>query len=220
MSRLNRLVLYRRLWREVWPYGRYILGILLLNLLSPPLALLTPLPLKIAVDNIIGSHPLPRSLAAWLPESVQRSNAALLAFAVALVVGAALLIQLRDFANSLLTTYAGEKLLRGFRARLFRHVQRLSLSYHDTKGTADSMYRIQYDAAALQNITVDGVMPFFTSALTFATMICVIIRINWQIALVALGVSPAIFLVIRTYRRRLRTQAREVKKLESSALGV
>src|SRR5438876_4842330 len=27
---------------------------------------------------------------------------------------------------------------RGFRAQLFRHVQRLSFSYHDTKGTADS----------------------------------------------------------------------------------
>jgi len=220
MTRLNNWVLYRRLCQQVWPYWRYILGIFLLSLLSPPLAALTPLPLKIAVDNIIDHHPLPRFLAVLLPENVKHSDGRLLLFAVALVVGVALLTQLRDFANSLLTTYAGEKLLRGFRARLFRHMQRLSLSYHDTKGTADSVYRIQYDAAALQNITVDGVMPFFTSVLTFATMIWVILRIDWQIALVALAVSPAIFLVIRTYRRRLRNQAREVKKLESGALGV
>src|SRR5439155_6066810 len=220
MTRLNNWVLYRRLCQQVWPYWRYILGILLLSLLSPPLAALTPLPLKIAVDNIIDHHPLPRFLAVLLPENVKHSDGRLLLFAVALVVGVALLTQLRDFANSLLTTYAGEKLLRGFRARLFRHVQRLSLSYHDTKGTADSVYRIQYDAAALQNITVDGVMPFFTSALTFTTTICIIVGINWRIALVALAVSPAIFFVIRTYRRRLRSQAREVKKLESSALGV
>jgi len=32
---------------------------LLLSLLAPPLALLTPLPLKIAVDNVLGGHPLP-----------------------------------------------------------------------------------------------------------------------------------------------------------------
>ena len=220
MTRLNNWVLYRRLCQQVWPYWRYILGIFLLSLLSPPLAALTPLPLKIAVDNIIDHHPLPRFLAVLLPENVKHSDGRLLLFAVALVVGVALLTQLRDFANSLLTTYAGEKLLRGFRARLFRHVQRLSLSYHDTKGTADSVYRIQYDAAALQNITVDGVMPFFTSALTFTMTICIIVGINWRIALVALAVSPAIFFVIRTYRRRLRSQAREVKKLESSALGV
>src|SRR5439155_17595721 len=109
----------------------------------------------------------------------------------------------------LLTTYAGERLLRGFRAQLFRHVQRLSFSYHDTKGTADSNYRIQYDAASLQRIAVDGVVPFITSVLTFASMIYVTTRINWRLALVALAVSPVLFLVSRTYRRRLRGQARE-----------
>ena len=109
-----------------------------------------------------------------------------LLFVVALVITVALLGQLRDFANSLLTTYAGEKLLRGFRAQLFRHVQRLSLSYHDTQGTSDSIFRIQNDAAAVQRIAVDGVVPFITSALTFGTMICVMVSINWQLALVAL----------------------------------
>src|ERR1051326_829773 len=220
MPRLSQLILYRRLWQEARPYGRHILVILLLSLLSPPLALLIPLPLKIAVDNVIDHHPLPRFLAVLLPASAQQSETALLLFAAGLVVGIALLGQIRDFAATLLTTYTGEKLLRGFRARLFRHVQRLSLTYHDTQGTADSAYRIQYDAAALQNITVEGVVPFITSALTFLSMIWVTARINGQLALVALAVSPAILLVSRTYRRRLRSQAREAKTLESAALGV
>src|SRR6266536_3217221 len=61
---------------------------------------------------------------------------------------------------------------------------------------------------------------FTASAITFLSMIYVTARINWQLAVVALAVSPAIFLVSRTYRRRMRRQAREVKKLESSALAV
>src|SRR5207245_10345181 len=122
--------------------------------------------------------------------------------------------------RSLLTAYTGEKLLRGFRAQLFRHVQRLSFSYHDSKGTADSTYRIQYDAASVQNIVVEGVVPFITSAVTFLSMIYVTARINWQLAIVALAVSPAIFLVSRTYRHRMRRQSREVKKMESSALAL
>src|SRR5213078_2592902 len=84
----------------------------------------------------------------------------------------------------------------------------------------DSTYRIQYDATSVQNIVVEGVIPFITSAVTFLTMIYVTTRINWQLAAVALAVSPLIFLVSRTYRRRLRRQSREVKKLESSALSV
>src|SRR5436309_5746679 len=220
LAQLERLALYRRLAKEVYPYWRHMGGILCLSLLAPPVALLTPLPLKIIVDNVIGTQPLPHFLRALLPEVAKGSQVALLALTAALVMGVALLAQLRDFASSLLGAYTGEKLLRGFRAQLFRHVQRLSLSYHDTKGTADSTYRIQYDATSVQNIIVEGVVPFITSAFTFLSMIYVTARINWQLAIVALAVSPAIFLVSRTFRRRLRRQAREVKKMESSALAV
>src|SRR6266404_7960082 len=212
--------LHWRLAQQARPYWLHLAGIFLLSFLSSPFALLAPLPLKIAVDSVLDHRPLPRFLGAWIPERLTQSPAGLLALAVGLLIGVAVLTQLRDFANALLTAYTGEKLLRGFRAQLFRHVQRLSFSYHDTKGTADSTYRIQYDAAAVQNIVVEGVIPFITSAVTFLTMIYVTARINWKLAIVALAVSPAIFLVSRTYRRRLRRQSREVKKMESSALAV
>lgn len=51
--------LFRRLLSQARPYWLHIGGVFLLNLLSIPLALLTPLPLKIAVDSVIGSQPLP-----------------------------------------------------------------------------------------------------------------------------------------------------------------
>src|SRR5207245_1654535 len=65
-----------------------------------------------------------------------------------------------------------------------------------------------------------GFDPFFTSALTFTAMMYAIARINWRLALVALGFSPVIFVVSRIYRRRLRRQSKEVKKIESAALSV
>src|SRR5437870_3602753 len=212
--------LHWRLTQQARPYWPHLSGIFLLSLLSSPFALLCPLPLKIAVDIVLDHRPLPRVLHAWLPQGVTESPTGLLALAVGLLVSVAVLTQLRDFANALLTAYTGEKLLRGLRAQLFRHAQRLSFSYHDSKGTADSTYRIQYDAASVQNIVVEGVVPFITSAVTFLSMIYVTARINWQLAIVALAVSPAIFLVSRTYRRRMRRQSREVKKMESSALAV
>ncbi|TAK96941.1 MAG: ABC transporter ATP-binding protein [Verrucomicrobia bacterium] len=212
--------LYWRLFHQVRPCWPHLGGLFLLSLLTPPIALLTPLPLKIVFDSVIDSHPLPRFLAAILPDRLMQSAAGLLAVAIGLVILAALLSQLREFASGMLTAYTGEKLLRGFRAQLFRHVQRLSLSYHDTKGTADSTYRIQYDATAIQRLAVDGLIPAIGSALTFIAMIYVTLRINWRLALVALAVSPAIFLVSRLYRRRLRRQSREVKEIESSALSV
>jgi ATP-binding cassette subfamily B protein len=220
MRRNNNIVLYRRLWQQLRPYWRHLAGIFLLSLLSPPLALMAPVPLKIAVDSVIQSHSLPHFLDVWLPETLKQSPQALLLVAALLLVGVALLTQLRDLANAWLIAYTGEKFLRGFRAQLFRHVQRLSLSYHDTKGTADTIYRIQYDAVSVQRIAVEGITPFISSALTLIAMVYVTIQINMELALVALSVSPVIFILSRTYRRRLRHQSREVKKIESSALSV
>jgi len=219
-SRHTDFVLYRRLLGQVRPYWPHLTGILLLSLLSAPLALLNPLPLKIAVDSVIGTHPLPRFLERLLPEFATRTDAGRLALTAGLVVVIALSSQLRDFAASMLTAYTGEKLLRNFRAQLFGHVQRLSLSYQETRGTADSTYRIQYDAASVQQIAAEGMIPFVTSVFTVGALIYVTARMNWQLALVALSISPALYLVSQTYRSRLRSQSRAAKKIESSALSV
>ena len=60
-------VLYSWILGKLRPFSFHLTGILLLGLLSAPLALLTPLPLKIAVDSVIGSRPVPKFLQALLP---------------------------------------------------------------------------------------------------------------------------------------------------------
>ncbi|MHC4537785.1 MAG: ABC transporter transmembrane domain-containing protein, partial [Planctomycetota bacterium] len=120
------------------------MGIFLLSLLSTPLALLNPLPLKIIVDSAIGSEPLPGFLLAILPATM-RNGATALALAIGILLGKALISQLHTLGYSLLRIYTGEKLVLGFRSLLFRHAQRLSLSHHDEKGASDSTYRIQWD---------------------------------------------------------------------------
>jgi ATP-binding cassette subfamily B protein len=193
---------------------------LALSLMSTPVALLTPLPLKIVVDSVLGDKPVPGFMQPLVPEFITGSKGMILILAVALVVIVALLAQLRGIFNLILYTFTGEKLVMDFRARLFRHAQRLSLSYHDWKGTADSIYRIQYDALAVQWITTDSIIPLVTSIVTLVSMICITALIDLQLALVALAVSPLLFLILRTYGQRLRSGWRGQKELESSTLRV
>lgn len=214
------ITLFHRLLRQSRPYWLHIAAVFAVGLLSTPLALLTPLALKITVDSVIGPHPLPGFVAALLPSSVPGSDMALLVFAVLLFVVVALLTQLQQLGSSLLRTYIGEKLVLDFRTRIFCHSQRLSLAYHDSKGTADSTYRIQYDAPAIQNVAIDGLIPLTTAGVTLVGMIYITARIDWQLALVALAISPVVVTLIRVYRQRLRSQSREVKRLETSALSV
>jgi ATP-binding cassette subfamily B protein len=155
-----------------------------------------------------------------VPEAITGSLGMILLLAVSLVVIVALLSQLRRICHLILYTYTGEKLVMDFRARLFRHAQRLSLSYHDWRGTSDSIYRIQYDALALQWITTEGLIPLVTAIVTLVSMIYITALIDLQLALVALGVAPLLFLILRTYGQRLRAGWRGQKKLESSTLEI
>lgn len=212
--------LYRRLLGQARRYWPHLAALFALGLVTTPLALLTPLPLKIVVDSVLGSRPLPGVLETTLPVAVTRSATALLVVAVGLLVAVAVLSQLQALATTLLRTYVGEQLVLAFRARLLHHVQRLSLSYHDSRGTMDSIYRIQHDAPAIQHVAVDGVIPFVTAGITLAAMIYVTARIDWQLAVVGLTICPPLFLLSGAYRRRVRGQSRTVKKLESSALSI
>jgi ATP-binding cassette subfamily B protein len=219
-TRYTDFTLYRKLLQQARPYWPHLAALFLLGLLSIPLALLTPLPLKIAVDSVIGSHPLPGFLERLLPTVAARSQTTLLILAALLAVVIALLDQLQRLGSSLLSTYTGEKLVLNFRGQIFRHVQWLSLTYHDSKGASDSTYRIQYDAPSIRWVLIDGIIPFMTANLTLAGMINVTARIDVQLALVALGILPFLYLVFRTYAPHLRSYWHEVHDRQSSAMSV
>src|SRR5213594_5113871 len=105
------------------------------------------------------------------------------------------------------------------RVRLFRQLQRLSTAYHDTKGTIDSTYRIQNDATALRSLSVDGLIPLIAALVTLGGMIVVMASLDWQLALIALVVTPFMFLLTLFYRRRIRAGWRKVKTSESAAMS-
>ena len=214
------LRLLGRLLRQARPYWSNLSGILVLELVATPLTLLTPVPLMLAVDSVIGDKPMPAILDAILPSALISSPTGRLVTIAALVVFFALLNQAQKLGNWLLQTYTGERLCLEFRANLLRHAQRLSVLYHDTHGSADAVYRIQYDAAAIEWVIVYGISPFFTAFLTLAGMIVVTAYLDWRIAMVALGACPLLFAATTYFRRRLRTVWTGVKEIESSALAI
>jgi ABC-type multidrug transport system fused ATPase/permease subunit len=148
------------------------------------------------------------------------STERVLAFSCGLFVLVRLLSEAQGLSYTLLRAYTGERMVLDLRASLFRHAQRLSLGYHDRKGTADTNYRIQSDAGQIQQLAVDGLIPIVTAGLTLVGMVWVTARIDLLLAGIALGAVPALALVTWAYRRRLRERWRDVKSQESRALSV
>ena len=216
-ARRSDWALFRRLLDESRPYRLHLLGLFANGLLLAPLTMLAPLPLKIAVDSVLGSLPLPRVL---LPPGVTPSRELALAVATGLLIATAVLRQLQELVSQVLRAYLVEKQTLDLRARLFLHAQRLSLSHHDRRGTTDSITRIEKDVRDAQSIVVESLLPSISASLTLIGMLIVTARIDWQLALAALAISPLLFLLNQYYRRRLRVRWHEVRALETSALAV
>jgi ATP-binding cassette, subfamily B, bacterial len=212
--------LFIRLFREARDYWPHIAGLFLISVLMMPLTLLTPVPLKLSLDCILGAQPWPSAMRLFIPSGSTSSGLAAALIVAMLIVVIALLRLLLEMAYAMLRAYAGERLVLSFRARLFRHVQRLSLSYHDSKGTTDSSYRIQYDAPAIQWITIDAIIPLITAFFTLIAMIIVLVRIDWELAVIAMAVAPLLFTLSHLYSRRMKLRWRDAKKVESSAFSV
>jgi len=203
-----------KLWRQAWPLmwspRRDAAAGLVLSLVGIAASLLQPWPLQIIVDNILGSKPLPHWLAA-LPEN---KAAALLVVCVALLV----IHLVRGGLSAWSTIYlvrAGLRMTHELRLRVYEHLQKLSLVFHDQRAVGDSIYRVTWETFSIQTLFNSGVMPLIASVVTFVSMIAIMLRFDVVLTLLALVVAPALALVIKFYNRRITAVSTEYHDRES-----
>jgi ATP-binding cassette subfamily B protein len=208
----------KRAFEDLRPYLWPIVVLLVISLLAVPIALIFPLPIKLLVDSVLGSQPLPGYLTIFVGSQVSKSLA--ISLAISILLGAAVLTYLQNLVNVWYNNKVGNRMTLDVRARLFRQMQRLSIAYHDTMGASDSAYRTLNDAPMLRSFGIDNIIPLTTSILTLAAMILVMVYLDWQLALIALLVSPLMFLLTVAFRPRIRAGWRKYRASESAAMEV
>ncbi|HZD13054.1 MAG TPA: ABC transporter transmembrane domain-containing protein, partial [Candidatus Binatus sp.] len=202
---------------EVRPYWSSVVFVFIVSLVAIPLTLVIPLPIKIIVDNVLGSQPLPSYLRIFVADPA--SKQALVLVAISILLASSVLNYTHNLADIWTTTKVGNRITLDMRARLFRQLQRLSILYHDTKGVTDSTYRVQNDATWLRQLMVDTLPSMLTAFLTLGGMIVVMLYLDWQLALIALAVAPFMLALTVLYRPRLRAGWKKVKTSESAAMS-
>src|SRR5205809_3054511 len=130
------------------------------------------------------------------------------------------MIYIQNLVKVLKINKVGNRMTLDVRARLFRQMQRLPVAYHDTMGAADSAYRTLNDAPMLRSFGIDSLIPLTTSILTLGAMILVMVFLDWELALVALLVSPLMFLLTFVFRPRIRAGWRKFRAAERAAMAV
>ena len=193
---------------------------MIVSLSAVPITLITPLPIKLLVDSVVGTQPLPGYLALLVPAGAQSSKTNALWLAIGILLGVAVLTYSQNLVNTWYSNKVGNRMTLEIRDRLFRQMQRLSIAYHDAMGAADSAYRTLNDAPMLRSFGIDSVIPLATSILTLGAMIIVMVFLDWQLAVIALLVSPLMFLLTLVFRPRIRAGWRKFRASESAAMAV
>jgi len=217
-NRRSTFSLLRRTWSVIAPFRWQLACLCFVLLLSIPLNLLTPLPLTLAIDSVVGTRPLPPLIQAWIPSDVRSSTAALMIVVSAAYIGIALCIHLQAMVLWILSSYTGERLIYAFRSQLFEHLQRICWSYHEAHGPTDSVYRIQHDAASVKQIPIDALLPFLRACCLLAGLATLMLVIDREFALVGLAMLPILYWLTHRCGRRLRRQWSDIKSIETATV--
>ena len=182
-------------------------------------ALLEPWPLKIVLDYLLQSRPLPgwmMPVVGWIGAGkLAVLNFAVLAVAVIAVIGAG-----SSYLNTYLTTNVGQWVMHDLRRTLYHHIHRLSLAEHDAKRTGDLIGRVTSDIESIQDFVTSALLGIVTNVLTLVGIIGVMLYLNWRFTLISLSIAPVLFLVVYVFTRRIKKASRDVRKKESELLSI
>jgi len=156
----------------------------------------------------------------WIHGMVGTDKLAMLKFACAAVLVIAVLDAICTYAEKYLTTSVGQWIGYDLRGRIYAHVQKLSLAFHDQERIGDLISRVTNDIDAIQSFITTGLLSALVNMITLVGMIVVMSYLNWKFTLIALSVAPVLFFVVFTYTRRIKKAAREVRKKEGEITSV
>lgn len=172
--------------------------------------LLKPWPLKLIIDHVLGGQPL-----AW-PLVAGWSREGLLLAACAGLVGIYLVLGGLNVLNNYTTIRIGQSMVNDLRGALYNHLQRLSLAFHHRRQVGDLLYRVTADTYAIQTLTMNGVFPILASLILLVGMTAVMLRLDWLLTLLALGICPLLFVTISAMSGRINAAATTAHEREST----
>jgi ATP-binding cassette, subfamily B, bacterial len=194
--------------------GLIVLGIVL-SVLQAVFRWISPWPLKLIFDSVLGTVPLP-SVLDFLPAGPQARLATL---AIGMVV-IALALGITSFLSTFWLAHAGQRLVYDVRVALFRHLEAQSLAFHQGRTTGDLMSRLSGDAQALQSLMIDAVPTLLNNVLTMVGIAVIMFMVDWRFALLTLAFVPVLHISIKRLIGGLKTAVRQARRQEGVASGV
>lgn len=135
----------------------------------------------------------------------------LLPLALAYLAAIAALHLLRA-AITYLTAIAAQGSMRRLRVRLFAHVQRLPIAYHDETPVGDIISRCTSDMDTINNLFSLGVIHLLAQMVQLVAIVIAMVALSPLLSLVMLPVLPVVLYITRAFQWRMRDAERDVRR--------
>ena len=203
------------------PRRRALAVILAAMLVQTVMSLAAPWPLKIVIDTVIGNRRQPEWinwLLTMLGGAAHKGHiavaAAIATVLIAVVTGAAM------YAVSYFTESLSQSIGNDLRVRLYSHLQQLSLAYYDTTRVGTILSTLTSDVQTIQSFASTATLNIVTNTLTVVGMIVVMLLCRWDFTLIAVAVTPLLFLFVLRVNKAVRTAVREVRTHQSDLTAI
>ncbi len=134
--------------------------------------------------------------------------------------GSFILIQAATvFTFIFLTGVLGERVRYDLRKKLFNNLQDLSLSYYSKTPVGWIMSRVTSDTERVADLVTWGLVDVSWAITNIATSSFFMLKINWHLGLIVLAIIPVITAIAIQFRKKILTEYRKVRKLNSKITG-
>ncbi len=179
--------LYIRLLKYIKPYLLQVGVALVCTVLAAAANLYVPWIIKDVIDDVLTAKDM-----------------VMLNFIAAGIIMVFLLRGIFFYGQTYLMAFVGQRVIIDIREALYRHLQRLSLSYFESRRTGAIMSYITNDVAALQAALVESVLELLTESVILIGSMAAMFVIHWKLSLLTFVTMPLVFQAINIFGRKLR----------------
>jgi ATP-binding cassette, subfamily B, multidrug efflux pump len=201
--------LMRRLLTYLRPYKLQACISLVAILLKAGADVLGPYLTKVAVDRYMTARPAlhPPAWTHWLSSKPMTGVTQI----AGIYLGALVFSYLLEFVQTYLMQWTGQKVMFDMRRQIFRHIQRMHVSFFDRNPVGRLVTRLTSDVDALNEMFTSGVFAIFEDVFVLILIVVIMLRMNWWLALIAFAVLPPILGITKIFRKHVRDSYRRIR---------
>jgi ATP-binding cassette subfamily B protein len=208
---------FARVFPYVRPYWKLAAISAVLTVGSAGFGLLAPWPMKIIVDSVFGTVPLPH-LVQWMVGPGPMSHTRVL---VLTVLGGFMLTVVSKLVGvfiAVIDTRVNLAVSLDVRSDLFQQAQRLSVTYNDTVKTGQLLFVLNLSTVVISLLQVAPALAY--NIVMLGGMFWIAFRLSPQLALLSLAVVPFLYLSGTYYTQSIRNRLAKVQGTEMQVMNL